>query len=146
MLPHDRFISMAKHSSPIRLEKNLMSAAQNAALLHKRTASEQIEYWADLGKSVSKIIDPETLIAVRSGLAKLTVERVNAEIIDPEDVFGQLERQRTLGELSHKVTSASFKYQASKEHPGLLDQVDSQGNHTAGNFNNGRFVALDLSC
>jgi len=137
---------MAKHNSPIRLEKNLMTAAQSAALLHKRTASEQIEYWADLGKSVSKIIDSETLIAVKSGLVKLTVERVNAETIDPTDVFNQLERQRESGELSHKVTSTSLKYQASKEYPGLLEQVDSEGNHTIGNFNNGKFVALNLSC
>jgi len=137
---------MAKHSSPIRLEKDLMTAAQRAALLHKRTASEQIEYWADLGKSVSKIINPETLIAFKSGLAKLTVEKVNAVAVDPGDVFNQLERQRISGELSHKVTSTSFKYQASKERPGLLEQVDDEGNHTLGNFNNGKFVALDLLC
>jgi len=133
---------MAKHSSPIRLEKNLMTSAQNAALLHKRTASEQIEYWADLGKSVSKIIDPETLIAFKSGLAKLTVEKVNVETIDPDDVFKRLEMQRESGVLSHKVTSTSFKYQASKKHPGLLEQVDSEGIYTVGNFNNGKFVAL----
>jgi len=136
---------MAKHNSPIRLEKNLMTAAQSAGIVHKRTASEQIEYWADLGKSVSKIIDPETLIAFKSGLAKLSVEKINAEAIDSDGVFKQLERQRSSGELSHKVTSTSLKYQASKAYPGLLEQVDSEGNHTVGNFNNGKFVVFDLS-
>jgi len=136
---------MAKHNSPIRLEKNLMTAAQSAALLHKRTASEQIEYWADLGKSVSKIIDPETLIAFKSGLAKLTVEKVNAETVDPNDVFNQLEIQRSSGELSHKVTTTSLKYQTSKTHPGLLEQVDCKGNKTVGNFNNGKFIEFCVS-
>jgi len=132
---------MAKHNSPIRLEKNLMTAAQSAALLHKRTASEQIEYWADLGKSVAKIIDPETLIAFKSGLAKLKVEKVNAEPIDPGDVFAQLERQRASGELTQKVTTTAFRYQASKQYSGLLEQLDGEGGCIVGSFNNGKFIA-----
>lgn len=134
---------MAKHNSPIRLEKNLMTAAQSAGIMHKRTASEQIEYWADLGKSVSKFINPETLIAFKSGLAKLTVEKIKADVIDPDDIFQKLNRERVSGELAAKVTTTKLKYQASEQYPGLLEQVDGEGNHTVGNFNNGKFIALN---
>lgn len=134
---------MAKHNSPIRLENNLMLAARNAAMIHKRTPAEQIEYWAELGKNVSQLIDPETLIACKSGLATITVERVNAKPVDVASVFSRLAQQRDTGTLAANVTSARMRYEASNTRPGMLDQIDENGHITTGQFDNGKFIPLE---
>lgn len=131
---------MAKHTA-IRLENSLMLAAKNAAVIHKRTAVEQIEYWAELGRNVSKFVDPEALIACSSGLAELKVEQVNAKPLNPLDVFNQLEAQRNSGELANKVTKSSYKFQASDNYPGMLERIDERGNIDVGTFKDGVFTA-----
>jgi hypothetical protein len=50
--------NMAKAASPIRLQKELMQAAELTAKRFHRSTAEQIEYWADLGRSVSSTLDP----------------------------------------------------------------------------------------
>jgi hypothetical protein len=134
---------MAKHSSPIRLENNLMMAARAAAEIHKRTPAEQIEYWAEIGKNVARLIDPETLIAFKSGLATITVEKVNAKPVGAANVFRNMEQQRSNGTLAANVTSVGKRYEASKTHPGMLDQIDENGSILTGTFNNGKFVPLE---
>ena len=129
---------MAKHTA-IRLENSLMLAAKNAAVIHKRTAVEQIEYWAELGRNVSRFVDPDTLIACSSGLAVLKVEQVNAVPLNPADVFKQLDAQREAGVLAQKVKKSTYQYQASEDYPGLLERVDEKGNVSVGTFKNGTF-------
>lgn len=132
---------MAKHTA-IRLDNNLMIAAKNAAALHKRTAVEQIEYWAELGKNLSRYIDPETLIACSAGLATLKVEKIDAQPVNPLAVFDQLEKSRETGSLANAVTASRFRYQASEEYPGMLERIDIKGKKTIGSFNNGVFSPL----
>lgn len=136
---------MAKHNSPIRLENSLMMAAKNAAMIHKRTPAEQIEYWAEIGKNVAQLIDPETLIACKSGLATITVERVNAKPVDVASVFSTLAQQRSNGALAASISSARMRYEASSSHPGLLDQIDQNGHAITGHFDNGRFLPLEAT-
>lgn len=132
---------MPKHTA-IRLENSLMLAAKNAAVIHKRTAVEQIEYWAELGRNLSKFVDPEALIACSSGLAELKVERLNAKPVNPMDVFNNLEDQRRLGQLAKSVTKSSFKYQASSDYPGMLERIDQNGQIDVGSFRNGKFEKM----
>ncbi|WP_269617933.1 TA system antitoxin ParD family protein [Zhongshania sp. BJYM1] len=49
---------MAKAASPIRLQQDLMQAAESTAKRFHRSTAEQIEYWAELGRSVSSSINP----------------------------------------------------------------------------------------
>lgn len=132
---------MAKHTA-IRLENSLMLAAKNAAVVNKRTAVEQIEYWAELGRNISRFVDPEALIACSSGLAELKVEKVEAEPVNPVDIFNKLELKRNSGELAKVITSTSFRYKASNDYPGMLERVDDQGNIKVGTFKNGMFKAM----
>lgn len=132
---------MAKHTA-IRLDNSLMIAAKNAAAVHKRTAVEQIEYWAELGKNLSRYIDPETLIACSTGLAKLKVERIESKPVNPEAVFEQLEQSREQGNLHQAVTASRFRYQASDDYPGMLERLDAKGKKTVGSFSNGVFTPL----
>jgi hypothetical protein len=61
--------SMAKSASPVRLQDDLMRRAALAGARHHRSAAQQIEYWASLGREVAALLDPDRLLAVQAGLA-----------------------------------------------------------------------------
>jgi len=109
---------MAKASSPVRLQENLMQAAKLTGERFHRSTAEQIEYWADIGRKVSTVLDPD-------------------------EVFNQLEAQRQQRTLSQGVTSSTVKYQSSLTQPGYLERIDQNGNVLVGQFKNGEFVSVD---
>ncbi|WP_426416859.1 TA system antitoxin ParD family protein [Aestuariirhabdus sp. LZHN29] len=131
---------MAKASSPVRLQQDLMESAKLAGERLHRSAAEQIEYWASIGRSVANVVDPDSLLDVSTGLARLKIEPVASPAINPEDVFAGLERDRQNGLLASSITSSPLRYQASSTHPGLLEQIDAQGRVTLGQFKSGVFA------
>ena len=130
---------MAKAASPVRLERDLKDAAAVAGSTLHRSAAEQIEYWADIGRKVSRVIDPDTLLEVQAGLAVINVQPHTADPVDVDAVFATLDGNRDSGALSEAVSSASVRYQASVEHPGMLEQVHPDGGRVVGQFENGEF-------
>lgn len=120
----------------------MKAAAVAGSALH-RSAAEQIEYWADIGRKVSKRINLETLLEVEAGLAKITVEKTSPVTIDPDQVFAALDRNRESGALSEAVAAGRIRYQASRTQPGLLEQVHPDGVVVTGQFEHGLFVAKD---
>ena len=131
-------------ASPLRLDPRLVEQAEVEGRLHKRTVPKQIEYWAELGKSVQQVIDPETLVAITQGLVKVNLEPVVSFAADPDEVFEALARDRQEGRLSAEVTGASVYYEASRTHPGLLDRVSESGVRETGKFHNGEFIVSGL--
>jgi hypothetical protein len=112
-------------------------------MMQKRSTPKQIEYWADLGRAVERVIDLSDVFAVMQGLKKLKIESVESVVVESEELFGDLDEQRRSGNLADSVTTASVYYEASRERPGLLDQVDTAtGKRKSGHFNQGRFVEL----
>lgn len=136
---------MAKSASPIRLQEELMKAAELTAGRFHRSTAEQIEFWAELGRSVADTLDPDVMLSVKSGLSKIKVEPVYGIPVDPDEVFRALENDRKNGALSGRVTSAAIRYQASSKYPGYLERIDQQGNITTGRFQNGQFIPLTES-
>ncbi len=136
---------MAKAASPIRLQEELMQAAESTAKRFHRSTAEQIEYWADLGRSVSSTLDPDVLLSVLSGLTTIKTEPVISLPIAPNEVFEALEKDREAGTLNSAVTSSAVRYQASLEHSGYLEQIDPNGNITTGQFEHGQFITLNGS-
>ena len=134
---------MAKASSPVRLESTLMSAATAASSSLHRSTVEQIEYWADIGRKVSNLIDPDALLAINAGLMKITLEQTPEVNVDPNDVFAALERDRDTGALSEAIAANAVRYQASSAQPGFLEQVHPDGRVHIGQFVNGEFLAND---
>lgn len=135
---------MPKAASPVRLQEELMESARVSGSVQHRSAAEQIEYWADIGRKVSKTIDPDTLLAVEAGLVRIVVEQVQSEPVDTESVFAALDADRKSGKLASAVAENSpIRYQASKTRPGLLEQVDSEGNSAVGQFIDGEFVPAE---
>jgi hypothetical protein len=119
-----------------------MQAASVAGARLHRSAAEQVEYWASLGRQISRFVDPDTLLEIAAGLACIKVEPTVAPPIDPEAVFATVETDRRSGELSKKVTTAAIRYQASVTHPGYLEQIDKNGTSHVGTFHNGVFTPL----
>jgi hypothetical protein len=130
---------MAKSASPVRLQDDLMRRAALAAARQHRSAAQQIEYWAALGQEVAALLDPDTLLDVKAGLARLRVEPVRTAPQDPESVFASLDAQRRSGSLVASVSTASVRYQACANRPGLLERIDSDGSVSAGTFAGGVF-------
>ena len=135
---------MPKAASPVRLQEELMESARVSGSVQHRSAAEQIEYWADIGRKVSKTIDPDTLLAIEAGLVRIVVEQVQSEAVDTESVFAALDAGRKSGKLASAVAEKSpIRYQASRTKPGLLEQVDSEGNSVVGQFIDGEFVPAE---
>ncbi len=137
---------MAKNASPMRLEKALVQAAALAGESCKRSTAGQIEYWAEIGRAVERILDPEAIIAVQSGLARVILEPTAAEPIASEVVFDRLEADRNHDALASRVNAMPIsqpRYQASHVRPGLLEQVATDGSITLGHFAEGRFIPVN---
>jgi len=134
---------MAKAISPVRLQNDLMQAAKLTGERFHRSTAEQIEYWADIGRKVSTVLDPDTLISIATGLTQVKVEPIYGKPIDPDDVFNLLEAQRQQGTLTQAVTGSAIKYQSSLTQPGYLERIDQNGNVLVGQFENGEFVSTE---
>lgn len=130
-------------ANPLRLNPELVSAAERAGLVQKRSVPKQIEFWATLGKAVENVIDYSDIFAILQGLKKINIEPVTSIAADPEDVFAALEKQRAQGQLEKQTTQAVIYYEASRGRPGLIDRVDSAtGERLTGRFSNGEFKAV----
>lgn len=132
---------MAKAASPVRLQKELMEAASRSGERLHRSAAEQVEYWADIGRTVDASVSPDSLLEVATGLARLKVERVVSVPVDPTAVFAALERDRNSGRLTQSIPGTGVRYQASQTILGALERIDAEGAITVGTFENGEFIA-----
>ncbi len=133
---------MAKANSPVRLQADLMEAASTTGKLMHRSAAEQIEFWASVGRRVTSQLSPDNLIALSSGLANIKVEPVTSAALDPDAVFAALENDRVSGTLTSDIAQKGIRYQVSRHHPGYLEQVDENGCSTIGQFSHGKFIPL----
>ncbi|MBV1916387.1 MAG: ParD-like family protein [Pseudomonadales bacterium] len=136
---------MAKAASPVRLQNELMQAATSAGKRMHRSAAEQVEYWASIGRSVAKVVDPDTLLEVSAGLAQLKIVPVISPTIDPDELFSAMEQERKAGTLAAAVSGSvisgsTVRYQASTEHPGQLEQINPDGSVIIGQFSMGVFA------
>lgn len=130
-------------TSPIRLNPILIAAAEREGLLQKRSTPKQIEYWADLGRAVERVIDLSDVFAVLQGLKRLKLEDIESVTVDPDDVFNDLQKRNEAGSLSNDVTASAVYFEASKGNPGMLDRVDMvTGARQTGQFRDGKFESL----
>ncbi|MCT0226007.1 ParD-like family protein [Synechococcus sp. CS-1328] len=120
-----------------------MESAARIGARHHRSAAEQIEYWAALGRQVARVLDPDTLLDVAAGLTRLRPEPVVAPMVSPEQVFAAVEADRQSGALQQIVSSAAFRYQASITQPGSLEQITPDGTRIVGLFRHGLFQPID---
>ena len=130
----------------VRIDKNLALQAEREARIQNRSNAKQIEYWAKIGKAISSKLSIEDVFAVSQGIKTIKLEvtpSVQSIPVNSDDIFNDLENDRAKGLLAKNVTSARIYYEASAEHPGYLDRVNSvTKKRQAGTFENGEFKAL----
>lgn len=133
---------MAKAHSPIRLESSLMKSAALAGEAFKRSASEQVEFWASIGRLVAPRMTPNEILELQAGLAQLKIEKSRPVSIDPTSLFAEVKQKRQSGTLEKAIGHKKLRYQASITQPGFLEQVATDGSVTVGRFENGEFKAI----
>jgi len=127
-------------TSPIRLNPSLIAAAEREGQVQRRSTPKQIEFWADLGRAVERVIDLSDVFAVLQGLKRLKLEDVASVTVEPDEVFNELQNQSASGRLSDAVTAAGIYFEASRRFPGMLDKVEAAtGVRQSGQFRNGKF-------
>lgn len=130
---------MPKASSPVRLQRQLMESAARVGSRHHRSAAEQIEYWATLGRQIAHLLDPDSILDVAAGLTRLTLQPVAAASVSPVEVFAAVDADRSSPQLAQAVTTAGCRYQACPDHPGYLEQIRADGSRCVGLFRDGSF-------
>jgi hypothetical protein len=130
----------------VRIDKNLALQAEREARIQNRSNAKQIEYWAKIGKAISSKLSIADVFAVSQGIKTIKLEvtpSVQSIPVNSDDIFNDLENDRAEGLLAKNVTSAKIYYEASVEHPGYLDRVNSvTKKRQTGTFENGEFKAL----
>jgi hypothetical protein len=130
----------------IRIDKNLALQAEREARIQNRSNAKQIEYWAKIGKAISSKLSISDVFAVSQGIKTIKLEvtsSVQSIPVNSDDIFNDLEKDRAEGLLAKNVTSAGIYYEASAEHPGYLDRVNSfTKKRQTGTFENGEFKAF----
>jgi hypothetical protein len=130
----------------LRIDQDLALQAEREAGIQNRSKTKQLEYWAKLGKAVSSKLSITDAFAVSQGIKTIKLEvapPVQSIPIDSDAIFNDLENDRTKGLLAKNVTSAKIYYEASVEHPGYLDRVNSiTKKRQTGSFENGVFQVL----
>jgi hypothetical protein len=130
----------------LRIDQDLASQAEREARIQNRSKTKQLEYWAKLGKAISSKLNITDVYAVSQGIKTIKLEiapSAQSVPIDSDVIFNDLENDRNKGRLAKNVTAAKIYYEASVEHPGYLDRVNSiTKKRQAGSFENGVFQAL----
>ncbi|MFT6422140.1 MAG: hypothetical protein ACJA2K_000862 [Thalassolituus sp.] len=135
-------VIMAKAQSPVRLEASLMESAKFAGDLLKRSAAEQVEFWAGIGRLVAPKLSPQELIELQAGLLAIKFEEATPVVVDSSALFMELDQKRSSGAIEHAIASNSVRYQSSASNPGCLEQVSPDGTVIVGRFTNGQFEPL----
>ncbi len=99
-----------------------------------------------MNRLLELIPEPIDAFAVCQGIKTIKLEvtpPAQPISIDSDAIFNDLENDRTKGLLAENVTSAKIYCEASVEHPGYLDRVNSvTKKRQTGSFENGEFKAL----
>ena len=130
----------------LRIDQDLVSQAEREARIQNRSKAKQLEYWAKLGKAISTKLNVADVFAVSQGIKTISLEitpSAKSIHIDSDLVFDDLEKDRTKGVLAKNITSSEMYYEASIDHPGYLDCVNSiTKERQSGRFENGEFKVL----
>jgi len=128
----------------MRLDSQLVELAKQKGRLYKRNARNQLEFWAELGRSVEKHINPEMIVAVNEGLLQLELKPVKTVPISSDKIFSQLNNKNSSSNLFMNVAESQPVYQISQKQSGALERIMPDGSKQTGRFVEGEFHPFDL--
>ncbi len=126
-------------SRSIRLDAELVEAAEVQGKALHRSAPSQIAFWASIGRRLAPILSHKDLLAISQGVAHINVETEPSARVDPDAVFAALAQHRTTPFTSPATSPAPFQFETSRT-PGCIDRVDADGNRVTGKMIDRQFV------
>ncbi len=127
-------------STPLRVNDDLFQEAEAEGSLLNRSTAKQVEFWAKLGKQVAHLATPADILALMQGIAEIHIQIPASQPVNPENIFAAVDKASSTKKLGQQITRRALYYEASKSHPGLLDQVKPDGSRRAGHFSGGSFL------
>lgn len=125
-------------SKPIRIDPSILERAEVEGRLYRRSPPKQIEFWAEIGRQVSSLIDAKDLFAVFTGAAAIEVTHKHSHPVSTAAVLNELKAGRETGELRRLVTGAIARYGVDEN--GRICRITADGRETYGNLVDGLFV------
>jgi hypothetical protein len=121
---------------PVKLSDTLVLDARLAGEVCERSIAGQVEYWAQVGRSVDLLLEGAQVLALRrSGSA----QPLSALLDSVDSPAGR-------GRVAAWLQSQPFPhYQPYPNLPGLLERIDEDGSRTVGRFVNRQFIPVDSS-
>jgi hypothetical protein len=126
-------------SRSIRLNADLIEAAEIQGKALHRSAPSQIEFWADIGRQLAPVLSHKDLLALGQGLVRITVEAEPAGRVDADAVFAAVRQGSGKPFVSAAAAPAPFRYESSQT-PGCIDRIDAGGHRVTGRMIDGQFV------
>ena len=128
-----------REAIPVRLERSLMEAAKIQGSLSTRTPSEQIQYWAMIGKSIESLLTSDDLLSLMVDTVEIQLVPKEVTYIDPMSVLLGPGASASNKQVKPKAMSVGFAYQASNLHPDKIEKVYPDGKVEIGTFIGGVF-------
>ena len=119
---------------PVKVSDELISEARAIAAVSERSIAGQIEFWAQLGRSLEPLLRGDRVFALR----RVGAVRPLAEAIPGVD--SDAGRQRVKDYLR---TQPFPHYEPVAERPGFLLRTDEDGTQTIGRFRNRVFEPIE---
>lgn len=119
---------------PVKLSDELVFDARVTAELSQRSIAGQIEFWAQIGKSLEPILRGDRALALRQAGTARPLSEAIAEVDTPAG------KQRVRDYLNAQPFP---HFEAAPGQPGLLCKIDEDGTRTVGRFVNREFVAVE---
>jgi len=121
-------------SQPVKLSDEIVLDARLTAEVAQRSIAGQIEFWAQLGRSLEPLLRGDKVLA----LLREGSQRPLSEAIQQVDTEAGRDRVR-----SYLQTQPFPHFEAAPEAPGLLIKIDEDGTRTLGRFVNRIFQPLE---
>lgn len=130
---------MAGTSTPIRISDALLREAREYGERAHRSATAQIERWAQIGRLMEARYSQVQIESIALGVRSTQNQAPQAPAT--ADIVAALTAHERDGSLATAVASP-VRYRANRLDPDLIDEVTAAGVRT-GRFADGQFVPLD---
>jgi hypothetical protein len=119
---------------PVKLSDELVCDARITAELSERSIAGQIEFWAQIGRSLEPLLRGDRALALKRAAAERPLSQAIAS------VDSDCGRQRVKDYLQSRVYP---HFEAVADQPGLLRRIEKDGTETIGRFVNRVFEPVE---
>lgn len=120
----------------MKLSDSLVLEARLAGKEEHRSIAGQVEFWAQLGRSIELLLQGRQILALQRSASVRPLSECVASVDSPEG------KERVAAWLENQPFP---HYQAHPDKPGFLIRIEEDGTRTTGRFIQRRFVPAEAS-